>query len=82
MQINKCRWQTFSDDYSQEFVICNETGIDISLIVAHHHKFRHQNKKQPYIICWYVCFRWHQSLTSCLFLECSKDFAARSEVSA
>jgi len=33
----------------------NETGIDISLTVAYHHKFHHQNKKkQPYIVCWYV----------------------------
>jgi len=37
--------QTFSDNYSQEFVIYNETGIDISFIVAYHHKFHHQNKK-------------------------------------
>ena len=43
---NRChRLQTFSDDYSQEFVIYNETGIDVSLIVAYHHKFHHQTKK-------------------------------------
>ena len=53
----------FSGDYSQEFVIYNETGINISLIVAYHHKFHQQNKKQLYIVCWYVRFRWHQSLT-------------------
>jgi len=34
-----------SDDYSQEFVIYSETGIDISFIVAFHHKFHHQDKK-------------------------------------
>ena len=34
--------QTFSDNYSQEFVIYNETGIDISFIVAYHH----QNRKK------------------------------------
>ena len=34
----------FTDDYLQEFVIYNETVIDISLIVAYHHKFHHQNK--------------------------------------
>jgi len=33
-----------SDDYSQEFVIYSETGIDISFIVAFHHKFHHQDK--------------------------------------
>jgi len=38
----------FTDDYLQEFVIYNETVIDISLIVAYHHKFHHQNKNQPY----------------------------------
>ena len=50
-------------NYSQEFVIYNETGIDISLTVAYHHKFYHQNKKQLHIVCWYACFRWHQTLT-------------------
>jgi len=65
--------QTFSDDYSQEFVIYNEIGIDISLILAYHHKFYHQNKKQPYIVFWYVRFCWHQSLTQCLLLQGSKD---------
>jgi len=35
----------FSGDYSQEFVIYNKTGIDISLIVAYQHKFHHQNKR-------------------------------------
>jgi len=63
VKINKCRRQTFSDDYSQEFVIYNETVIDISLVVAYHHKFHHQNKKQLYIVCWYVRFCWHPSLT-------------------
>jgi len=33
----------FSDDYSQEFVIYNENGIDISLLVAYHPKFHKQN---------------------------------------
>jgi len=52
------------DDYSHEFVMYNETGIDISLTVAYHRKFHHKNKKkQPYIVCWYVRFRWHQSRT-------------------
>ena len=55
---NRYHGQTFSDDYSQEFVICNETGINVSLTVAYHHKFRHQNKKkQLYFVCWYVRFR-------------------------
>ena len=37
-----------SDDYSPEFVINNETGIDNSLTVAYHRKFHHGNtKKQP-----------------------------------
>jgi len=36
VKINKCRRQTFSEDYSQEFVIYNETGIDISLTMAYH----------------------------------------------
>jgi len=36
-------------------VIYNEIGIDISLILAYHHKFYHQNKKTAvYIVCWYV----------------------------
>ena len=43
--MNKCRRQTFSGDYLREFVIYNETGIDISLTVAYHPKFHHQNKK-------------------------------------
>ena len=36
-------------------------------VVAYHHKFHQQNKQQPYIVCWHVRFRWHQSLTWCLF---------------
>jgi len=51
--------QTFSDNYSQEFVIYNETGIDISFIVAYHHQNR---KKQLHIVGWYVHFHCHQSL--------------------
>ena len=39
-------WHTFFDDYSQEFVLHNETGTDISLIMSYHQKFHHQNKKQ------------------------------------
>ena len=54
--------EVLPDDYFQASVIYNETGTDISLTVAYHHKFHHQNKKQPYIVCWYVRFRWHQSL--------------------
>jgi len=37
--------QTLSDDYSQQLMTYNETGIDISLVMAYHHKFHHQNKK-------------------------------------
>ena len=44
----------------------NETGIDISLIVAYH-KLHHQNKKQLYIVCWYIRFRRHQSLVAKIF---------------
>jgi len=36
-------------------VIYNETGIDISLIVASHHKFHHQKKKTivyRLLVCW------------------------------
>ena len=37
-------------------MIYNETVIDISLIVAYHHKFHHQKqKKQPYIHRLLVC---------------------------
>jgi len=32
-------WADVSGDYSQECVIYNETGTDISLTVAYHHKF-------------------------------------------
>jgi len=32
---NKCHQQTFSDDYSQECMIYNETGIDIILTVVY-----------------------------------------------
>ena len=38
------------DDYSQEFVMYNETGIDISLTVAYHRKFHHKNKKNNRIL--------------------------------
>jgi len=31
--------------HKEEFVIYNETGIDISLTVAYHDKLHHQNKK-------------------------------------
>ena len=86
VKINKCRRQTFSDDYSQEFVIYNETGIDISLIVAYHHKFYHQNKKNNHISSAgslslasltdvMVIFRRQQRFFSAVFAD-------RSEVSA
>jgi len=39
-------WHTFFYDYSREFVLYNETGTDISLIMSYHQKFHHQNKKQ------------------------------------
>jgi len=55
VKTNKCRRQTFSGDYSQEFVIYDETGIDISLIVAYRHKFRHQNKKKTTVYRLLVC---------------------------
>ena len=47
------RLPSHPSDYSQEFVIYNETGIDISLVVAYHHKFHHQNKKTVYrlLVC-------------------------------
>ena len=64
VQRNKFRQQTLFDDYAQEFAMYNVSGIDFSLVVAYHCKFHHLNKKQQlYFICWYVCFRRHQSLT-------------------
>ena len=30
-----------------------------------HHKFHQQNKQHPYIVCWYMRFHRHQSLTWC-----------------
>ena len=41
-----------SDDYTQEFVIYNETDSDKlnSLTVAYRHKFYQQNKKKPHIV--------------------------------
>ena len=78
----------FSDDYSQEFVIYNETGIDISLIVAYHHKFHHQNKKKTTIYRLLVCSLSLASLTDVMVIFrrqqrfFSAVFADRSEVSA
>ena len=34
----------YAGDYSQQFVKYNETGIDISLTVTHHHKFHNLKK--------------------------------------
>ena len=42
---HNCSRTAFTGSYSQEFVIYSETGIDICLTMAYHHKFRHQNKK-------------------------------------
>jgi len=53
----------FSGDYSQEFVIYNETGINISLIVAYHHKFHQQNKKTT-VYCLLVCLFSLASITN------------------
>jgi len=52
------RLPSHPSDYSQEFVIYNETGIDISLVVAYHHKFHHQNKKTVYrlLVCSFSAF--------------------------
>jgi len=64
----------------------NETGIDISLLVAYHHKFHHQNKKNNFtssagMFVFVGINQWPND-----FLEGSKDFSAvfagRSEVSA
>jgi len=75
VKINKCRRQTFSADYSQEFVIYNETVIDISLIVAYHHKFHHQNKKNSRISsAGMFVFVGINHWRDVYFLEGSKDF--------
>jgi len=43
--------------HKEEFVIYNETGIDISLTVAYHDKLHHQNKKKQQLhIVW--CHRF------------------------
>jgi len=38
--------------------------VCVCVCVAYHHKFYQQKKKkQLYMVCWYVRFRLHQSLT-------------------
>ena len=64
----------------------NETGIDISLTVAYHDKFHHQNKTKTTTAYRLVLSFLLTSITDCVFLEGSKNIffavAGRSDVSA
>jgi len=88
VKTNKCRRQTFSGDYSQEFVIYDETGIDISLIVAYHHKFRHQKQKKTTVYRLLVCSFSLASITDVMSIFRRQQrvfplfFSGRSEVGA
>ena len=59
----------------EEFVIYrpNETGIDISLTVAYHDKFHHQNKTKTTTAYRLVSSFLLTSITDCVFLEGSKN---------
>jgi len=64
-------------------VIYNETVIDISLIVAYHHTFHHQNKKNSGMssACMFV-FVGSNHWRDVYFLESSKDFFPLSMLAA